>query len=62
MTEYQKKLNYNGATLLLALLEGKITKEEAFGALPQKKKKCIVGANGICTVHGNPIEECKNER
>lgn len=55
----QHKVNYNGATLLLAILDGTIKAEDAMKKMPIKEEKgeCSI-RNGACIVHGNNAGEC----
>jgi len=52
-------LNYKAASLLLAVLRGEITAQQANAALaPDKPKACVVGRFGVCLTHGQTKEEC----
>lgn len=58
LTLEQKKRGFQAVTLLLGVLKGTISKEDASLILNGRKRKCRPGAGGICQTHGQLMKEC----
>lgn len=58
LTPDQKKRGLQAVQLLLGVVQGKISKEDASLILNGRKRKCRPGAGGICQTHGQLMKEC----
>lgn len=57
------KLNLVGSQLLLQVMAGKLTSEEACRRLNFNKESplCVRGAHGLCVTHGQLLSDCEED-